>query len=115
MADNKQDPLIESLMALAVSAAPLIKRARESGMFKAGSREDAASETVVEATVVTPEPPKPAEPAPDFSAEKSALQQIIVDQAMKIAALEAEIARLKAAAKPAKPKSAKAPAKPKRA
>ena len=112
MADNKQDPLIESLMALAVSAAPLIKRARESGMFKAGSREDAASETVVEATVVTPEPPKPAaEPAPDFSAEKSALQQIIVDQAMKIAALEAEISRLKAA----KPKPAKAGAKPKRA
>ncbi len=110
MADNKQDPLIESLMALAVSAAPLIRRARESGVFKAGSREDAASETVVEATVVTPEPPKPApksatEPAPDFSAEKSALQQIIVDQAMKIAALEAEIARLKAA-KPGKSKRA---------
>jgi uncharacterized small protein (DUF1192 family) len=111
MADNKQDPLIESLMALAVSAAPLIRRARESGIFKAGSHEDAASETVVEATVVTPEPAKPAEPAPDFSVEKSALQQIIVDQAMKIAALEAEIARLKAA-KPAKAKTA---AKPKRA
>jgi hypothetical protein len=106
MADNKQDPLIESLMALAVSAAPLIKRARESGMFKAGSREDAASETVVEATVVTPEPK--AEPAADFGAEKAALQDIIVNQAMRIAALEAEVAKLKAA----KPKTA---AKPKRA
>ncbi|MFZ4690206.1 MAG: hypothetical protein ACOYLS_13285 [Polymorphobacter sp.] len=98
MADNKQDPLIESLMALAVSAAPLIKRARDSGMFKAGSREDAASETVVEATVVTPAP----EPAPDFSAEKAALQDIIVNQAMKIAALEAEVARLSMAAGKAK-------------
>ncbi len=99
MADDKQDPLIQSLMALAVSAAPLIKRARDSGMFKAGSREDSASESVVEATVV----PNP-EPAPDFSAEKAALQDIIVNQAMKIAALEAEIARLK----PAKPKRTKA-------
>ena len=97
MATNKQDPLIESLMALAVSAAPLIKRARESGMFKAGSREDEASETVVEATVV--KPATPAEPAPDFSAEKAALQDIVVNQAMKIAALEAEIARLTTKAK----------------
>lgn len=95
MADNKQDPLIESLMALAVSAAPLIKRARDSGMFKAGTREDAASETVVEATVIRPEPAA-AEPAPDFSAEKAALQDIVVSQAMKIAALEAEVARLTA-------------------
>jgi uncharacterized small protein (DUF1192 family) len=102
MANNKQDPLIESLMALAVSAAPLIKRARDSGMFKAGSREDAASETVVEATVVHPAPA--AEPAPDFSAEKAALQDIVVNQAMKIAALEAEVAKLKAQA--AKPKRA---------
>ena len=103
MADNfKQDPLVESLMALAVSAAPLIRRARESGMFKAGSREDAASETVVEATVKKPEPTPG--PASDFSAEKAALQDIIVNQAMKIAALEAEIGRLKAAS--AKPRRA---------
>ncbi len=101
MADDKQDPLIQSLMALAVSAAPLIKRARDSGMFKAGSREEAASESVVEATVV----PTP-EPAPDFSAEKSALQDIIVNQAMKIAALEAEVAKL--TAQLAKPKRNKA-------
>ncbi|MBC7520165.1 MAG: hypothetical protein H7268_03590 [Sandarakinorhabdus sp.] len=105
MADNnKQDPLIESLMALAVSAAPLIRRARESGMFKAGSREDAASESVVEATVNKPEPAPAPEANVDFSAEKAALQDIIVNQAMKIAALEAEIAKLKAAS--AKPKRA---------
>ena len=97
MADNRQDPLIESLMALAVSAAPLIKRARESGMFKAGSREEAASETVVEATVIEPEVTKA-----DAAAEKAALQDIIVSQAMKIAALEAEIARLQAQATKAK-------------
>lgn len=111
MADNKQDPLIESLMALAVSAAPLIKRARESGLFKAGSREDAASETIVEATVVTPPPPAEAkpEPAADFSAEKAALQDIIVSQAMRIAALEADVARLKAASAAAKPKAAARP------
>jgi hypothetical protein len=102
MADNyKQDPLVESLMALAVSAAPLIRRAREAGVFKAGSREEAASETVVEATVVTPKPEAPPEPAPDFTAEKAALQDIIVSQAMKIAALEAEIDRLKAKLKKA--------------
>lgn len=104
MNNKPQDPLIESLMQLAVSAAPLIKRARDSGIFKTGTPEAKASETVVEATVVTPEPVKPAEPAPDFTAEKAALQQIIVDQAMKIAALEAELAKLRSV----KPKRAKA-------
>ena len=94
MADKPQDPLIESLMALAVSAAPLIKRARESGMFKAGSREADAAETVVE---VTPAPPPAADTeAVDYAAQKAALQDIIVNQAMKIAALEAEVARLSA-------------------
>ncbi len=93
MADKSQDPLVESLMALAVSAAPLIKRARDAGLFRAGSAPEAASATVVD---VPPAPPTPP-PAPDFSAERSALQEIIVNQAMKIAALEAEIARLKAA------------------
>ena len=92
MADKSQDPLIESLMALAVSAAPLIKRARESGMFKAGTREEAASATVVD---VTPAPPEPE--AVDYAAQKAALQDIIVNQAMKIAALEAEVQRLSAA------------------
>jgi hypothetical protein len=109
MADNRQDPLIESLMALAVSAAPLIKRARESGMFKAGSREDAASETVVEATIITPEPAKAdakADPSPEAVAEKAALQDIIISQAMKISALEAEVAKLKAQAAKAKTRKA---------
>ena len=101
MADKPQDPLIESLMALAVSAAPLIKRARESGMFKAGSREADAAETVVNVTP-TPPPPPEAEPV-DHAAQKAALQDIIVNQAMKIAALEAEITRLSAP----KPKRAK--------
>ena len=98
---NKQDPLIESLMALAVSAAPLIQRARDTGLFKAGSREDVASETVVEATIIHPTPVP--DPAPDFSAEKAALQDIIVQQAMRINALEAEVAALKAARKAKKP------------
>ena len=110
MADNRQDPLIESLMALAVSAAPLIRRARESGLFKAGSREDAASESVVEATIITPEPAKsqggPPEPGPEAVAEKSALQDIIISQAMKISVLEAEIAKLKAQIAKAKAKKA---------
>nr|WP_310522942.1 hypothetical protein [Polymorphobacter sp.] len=97
MADNKQDPLIESLMALAVSAAPLIKRARESGMFKAGTREDMASEAVVNVTPTAAE----AE-AVDYAAQKAALQDIIVNQAMKIAALEAEIAKLSAKTKRSK-------------
>jgi hypothetical protein len=92
MADNRQDPLIESLMALAVSAAPLIKRARDSGMFKAGTREDAAAETVVD--VQASPAPQAAADAADFASQKAALQEIIVNQAMKIAALEAEVARL---------------------
>jgi hypothetical protein len=90
MAD-KPDPLIESLMALAVSAAPLIERARASGMFKPGSRE-AASAAAAADVVTAPA----AAPVDDFAAQKSALQDIIVAQAMKIAALEAEVATLKA-------------------
>ncbi|KPF73980.1 hypothetical protein IP88_08260 [alpha proteobacterium AAP81b] len=96
MAD-KNDPLVESLMALAVSAAPLIRRAREAGMFKTGTPPHEASATVVDVPP-SPPPPPPAPPPPagDFAAEKAALQDIIVSQAMKIAALEAEVARLKA-------------------
>ncbi len=92
MADNRQDPLIESLMALAVSAAPLIKRARDSGMFKA-TRAEGASDDIVDAEVV---PPAPKSAPVDFSAEKAALQDIVVNQAMKISQLEAEIAKLTA-------------------
>jgi hypothetical protein len=88
---EKNDPLIESLMALAVSAAPLIERARASGMFKPGSREAASAATATE-VVAAPA----AAPADDFVAQKAALQDIIVAQAIKIAALEAEVATLKA-------------------
>ncbi len=94
MADNRNDPLIESLMALAVSAAPLIQRARESGMFKT-SREAEAAATVVDVTPAPP-PPTPPEVPAGWATEKAALQDIIVSQAMKIAALEAEIARARA-------------------
>jgi hypothetical protein len=90
---NKQDPLIESLMALAVSTAPLIERARASGLFKPGSREAQASEIVI---TPDPVPAAPAAPAPDFTAEKAALQDIIVSQALRINALEAEVAAFKA-------------------
>ncbi|OSZ63741.1 hypothetical protein CAP39_13930 [Sphingomonas sp. IBVSS1] len=110
---KSNDPLIESLMQLAVTAAPLIRKARESGIFR--------TETVVEAEVVKPEAPKPPEPpkaeaapvapepppapaAPDPSV--AAMQDIIVRQALRINELEAEVAALKAkAAKPAKPKA----------
>lgn len=94
---RKPDPLIESLMALAVNAAPLIQRARESGIFKVNARAEAA------AAVVDVPPTAAAEPEPaDLAAQKAALHDIIVNQALKIAALEAEIERLTAKAKRAK-------------
>ncbi len=112
---SKQDPLIESLMALAVSAAPLIRRARESGMFKTDTAASKAAEETVEATIIKPEPPvppaPPAPPEPQPSAEVGALQNLLVRQAMRIAELEAEVAALKAkrAPKPAPRKKAKPP------
>lgn len=103
MADRAQDPLIESLIGLAVSAAPLIRRARDAGLFKTGSPEAKASDDIVDAEVVPPKPaaPPPPPPAPEppagaAVAESSALQAIIVSQAVKIAQLEAQIAQLKA-------------------
>jgi|JI8StandDraft_2_1071088.scaffolds.fasta_scaffold253767_2 hypothetical protein len=124
MAKNN-DPLIESLMQLAVAAAPLVRKAREAGIFR---RED----DMVDAEVVTPkapepppaptppEPPKAAEPAPaspDLAAQYAGMQDIIVRQALRINELEAEVAKLRAtAAKPAKPKAkAKTAPKPKAA
>lgn len=94
---EKSDPLVESLMALAVSAAPLIERARASGLFKPGSREAASAAAASE--VAPAAAAAAAAPAEDFAAQKSALQEIIVAQAMKIATLEAELAKLKAEAK----------------
>lgn len=116
MAKNN-DPLIESLMQLAAAAAPLVRKAREAGIFR---RED----DMVDAEVVTPkapesppspppapppEPPKaaepPAQPSPDLAAQYAGMQDIIVRQALRINELEAEVAKLKAAAaKPVKPK-----------
>ncbi|GGI83066.1 hypothetical protein GCM10007973_19460 [Polymorphobacter multimanifer] len=106
---SKQDPLIESLMALAVSAAPLIRRARESGMFRNDTAAAKAAEETVEVTVIKPEPAPAPAPEPQPSAEVGALQGLLVRQAMRIAELEAEVAALKArrAAKPAPRKKAK--------
>jgi hypothetical protein len=113
MAKNN-DPLIESLMQLAVAAAPLVRKAREAGIFR---RED----EVVEAEIVTPkapqaatppEPPRAAEPPP-LSPDAAALQDIIVRQALRINELEAEVAKLKAAVAPPAKAKAGAKAKPK--
>jgi hypothetical protein len=98
---KNNDPLIDSLMQMAVAAAPLIRKARESGIFR--DRDDG----VVDAEIVTPkapEAPQPAEPPP-VNPDTSALQDIVVRQALRINELEAELAALKAkAAKPAKAK-----------
>jgi hypothetical protein len=104
MAKNN-DQLIESLMQLAASAAPLIRKARESGIFR---------DMVVEAEVVAPapkaaepapatppQPPKPADPAPVDAGMTAALQDIVVRQALRINELEAELAAQKAATKAA--------------
>lgn len=92
------DPFIESLMQLAVTAAPLIRKARESGLFR-------DREPMVDAEIVTPEakpaepPPTPPEPAPARAdaGMTAALQDIVVRQALRINELEAELAALKAA------------------
>jgi hypothetical protein len=82
MADRHDPPMSEALMALLAGAAPLIERAKASGLFRDRPIN------------VTPTPPTP-EPAAASDAQKTALQDIIVAQAMKIVALEAEVARLK--------------------
>lgn len=96
MTKSTQDPLVETLMQLAASAAPLIRRAREAGVFNSDFAAKAAKaakpdEEVVEAEVVTPKP---------ASADSAALEAILVRQALRIAELEAEVAALKA--KPAR-------------
>lgn len=79
----KTDGLAEVLVALAANSATLIERARASGIFK--------QPETVDATVVTP---APAAAAPASDASTKALQDIIVQQAMRIHALEAEVLRL---------------------
>ena len=73
---KRNDGLAEMLMTLATNAGPFIERARASGMF-----------TKAETVDATPTPAAEGD-------QKSALQDIIVAQAMKIHALEAEVARL---------------------
>lgn len=80
---GKNDALAEILVALAANSASLIERARASGIFK--------SPETVEATVVAP---APAAPTGDDAAKIAALQDIIVQQAIRIHALEAEMLRL---------------------
>ena len=83
MADRQEPPITEALMALFAGAAPLFEKARASGLFRDRPIN------------VTPTSPVPPEPAAASDAQKTALQDIIVAQAMKIVALEAEVARLK--------------------
>jgi len=79
----KTGGLAEVLVALAANSATLIERARASGMFKQPETVDAT---------VTPAPAPTAAAATDASTK--ALQDIIVQQAMRIHALEAEVLRL---------------------
>ncbi len=84
MADRNDPPMSEALMALLAGAAPLFERAKASGLFR---------DRPINVTPAAP-PTPPTPEAPD-AAQKTALQEIIVAQAMKIVALEAEIAKLK--------------------
>ena len=83
MADRNEPPISEALMSLFAGAAPLFEKARQSGLFR---------DRPINVTPAAP--PEPAA-GPGDAAQKTALQDIIVAQAMKIVALEAEIARLK--------------------
>ncbi|MBV8972619.1 MAG: hypothetical protein JO290_10045 [Sphingomonadaceae bacterium] len=87
---DREPPVTEALMALFASAAPLIEKARASGLFR---------DRPIDVTPAPPPPPPPppepaAAPAGD-AAKLAALHDIIVAQAQKIVALEAEVARLK--------------------
>jgi hypothetical protein len=98
MASKSNDPLLESLMQLAATAAPLIRKARDAGLFRPM---DARSEAPVDAEVVTPAAPAASTGTPASDAQIAALHDIIVRQALQIRALEAEVAALKAATPPA--------------
>ncbi len=89
MADRQDTPVGEALMALFASAAPLIEKARASGLFRMPP---------VDVTPTPPPAPPPPAPPPEPSGDAgklAALHDIIVAQAQKIVALEAEVARLK--------------------
>ena len=83
---SRSDGLTDILMQLAANSAQLIERAKAAGLIR---------DKPIEATAT---PASPATPEPDHG--KAALQEIIVAQAMKIHQLEAEVARLGAAAQP---------------
>ena len=114
---KSNDPLMESLMQMAAAAAPLIRKVKESGLFRDRDTVDAevvppappaAPPAPPAAPPAAPESPKPPEaaPAPPVNPNTGALQDIIVRQALRINELEAEMAALKArASKPAKPQA----------
>jgi len=81
---GRNDGLAEVLVQLAANSATLIERARASGIFKGPETVDAKATTVEPA----------ASASPGDAATVKALQDIIVQQAMKIHALEAEVLRL---------------------
>ncbi len=86
MADRQEPPIAEALMSLFASAAPLIERAKASGLFR---------DRPIDITPEPPAPPVPPAPPAGDAAKLAALHDIIVAQAQKIVALEAEVARLK--------------------
>ena len=89
MADRPQPPLNEALMALLAGAAPLFEKAKASGLFRERPID------ITPTPPVPPSPPAPPEAASSDAAKTAALHDIIVAQAQKIVALEAEVARLK--------------------
>lgn len=78
---SRNDGLAEVLVQLAANSASLIEKARASGLFKQPETVDVKASAAPEAATA------------DSSTVK-ALQDIIVQQAMKIHALEAEVLRL---------------------
>lgn len=89
MADRSDPPVSEALMALFAGAAPLFEKARASGLF----RDRTVNVTPTNGAAASS--PSSATSDHGDAAQKTALQEIIVAQAMKIVALEAEVARLK--------------------
>lgn len=92
---GRNDGLAELLVKLATDTATLIDRARASGAFRA------PAQTVQGESVVRPAPAaeKAAGGTGDGAGDPQtgALQDIIVQQAMRVHALEAEVAKLRAA------------------
>lgn len=85
---TRNDGLAEILVQLAGNAATLIERARASAALKAAQTVDGEAKEKAAAA---------ATPTPDESdSKRDALQDIVVQQAMKIHLLEAEIATLRA-------------------